>query len=362
MKNHKAGIASIGIHFPSLFLRVEELAKLRQVDPMKFVNGLGCSQIALCPKNYGAMDLAVEAAKRALSRWPGDKNQIGLVVVGTESSLDMSRPLSAWVSDELDIKGHIRSYEVKHACYGGTLGIRQALEWKLSGASQGKAALVIATDVALYKPGDPGEATEGAGAVAFIIDEPLIAEINPISYPWSKPAFDFWRPIGEKYPFVEGQYSLQCYQEAAIACFNAFLENHEDKESIIQALHAICFHTPFPRMVKKAFTAVGQSLGWNEEKIEMIFNQKIQHTMEWNKLTGNSYTASLWLAVAKTLVGLKPGHDILAFSYGSGCGAELLKLKTGSYAEKGEWTVDVKKDLAERKEITAKKYEELTKE
>lgn len=361
MNNHKAGIASIGIHFPSLYLSVEELAKLRNVDPMKYLQGLGCSKIAICPKNYGAMDLAVEAARRALSRWEGDKHQIGLIAVGTESSLDMSRPLSAWVADELDIKGPIRSYEVKHACYGGTLAIRQALEWKLSGASHGKAALIIASDVALYKPGDPGEATEGAGAVAIIIDDPLIAEINPLSYPWSKPAFDFWRPVGHKYPLVEGQFSLLCYQEAAIACFHAFL-NNQDEEKVMQDLHAICFHTPFPRMVKKAFYSVGQSLGWSDEKIEEFFNEKVNPTMDWNRLSGNSYTASLWLAVAKTLAGLELNKRIAAFSYGSGCGAELLTLNAGPLAKQGAWVQDVEKDIAHRKEISATRYEELTKD
>lgn len=356
----KSGIASIGIHFPSLYLSVEELAKLRQVDPMKYLQGLGCNKIAICPENYGASDLAVEAARRALSRWDGDINQIGLVAIGTESAIDMSRPLSAWVADALNIKGHVRSYEVKHACYGGTVAIRQALEWKLAGASHGKAALIIATDISLYKPGDPGEPTEGAGAVALIIDEPLIAEIEPLSFPYSKPAFDFWRPVGQDYPFVEGKFSLECYQEAAQACFNALIANH-DKEEIFKELQAICFHTPFPRMVQKAFYSVGKNLGWSDEKIAAIFLEKIDPTMDWNRLSGNSYTASLWLAVAKTLVGLPLNKRIAAFSYGSGFGAELLTLRAGPLAVQGAWAEDVKLDLEQRKEISGEQYDKLSK-
>ena len=59
-----------------------------------------------------------------------------MLAVGTETAVDMSRPLSAWVADRLGLKGAVRSYEVKHACYGGTLALRQAAEWRLSGAAR----------------------------------------------------------------------------------------------------------------------------------------------------------------------------------------------------------------------------------
>ena len=62
-----------------------------------------------------------------------------------------------------------------------------------------QAALVIASDVALYSLGDPGEPTQGAGAVAMIIDEPTIAAVSPTSFAFSNPAFDFWRPVGESF-------------------------------------------------------------------------------------------------------------------------------------------------------------------
>ena len=80
--------------------------------------------------------------------------------------------------------------------------MRQATEWVASGAARGKAALVVASDVALYAPKDPGEPTQGAGAVAMIISEDArIAEIELASYPYSMPVFDFWRPVGEV-PFM----------------------------------------------------------------------------------------------------------------------------------------------------------------
>ena len=73
------------------------------------------------------------AARRALGRWQGNLDDIGLIAVGTESALDMSRPLSAWVAEELGLRGAVRSYEVKHACYGGTLALKQGGGVEISG-------------------------------------------------------------------------------------------------------------------------------------------------------------------------------------------------------------------------------------
>lgn len=290
----------------------------------------------------------------------GTLDDIGLIAVGTECAPDMSRPLSAFVAEKLGIQGAVRSYEVKHACYGGTLAIRQALEWKLANIAPKKAALVIAADISLYKVGDPGEPTQGAGAVAFIIDTPDIAAIDPVSYPFSEPVFDFWRPEYEPFPSVNGDFSLECYKKAARTCFKALcIDKNVQFDNLFDMYKALCFHVPFPKMVKKAFADLCHSSGMDPEQCEQLFLEKVNPTMEWNSLTGNSYTASLWVSVAKTLCGLNAGDQITAFSYGSGCGAELLVLTAGKLAAESNWYEDVKKDLENRKEINAETYMQM---
>jgi hydroxymethylglutaryl-CoA synthase len=355
MKPQSTGIASIGLSFPPLALPVGELAALRGQDPAKFTIGLGCGDMALCSPSVGVVGLAVEAAKRALLRWGGDLSQIGLIAVGTETAVDMSRPLSAWVAEKLGLLGAVRSYEVKHACYGGTLALRQAVEWRESGAAAGKAALVIAADVALYELEDPGEPTQGAGAVAMVVDEARIAAVDTRSYPWSEPVFDFWRPVGEKHPRVDGPLSLDCYKRAAESCFRGFVEDGGDPDEFV----AVSYHVPFPKMVKKAATHVGESLGWDEQRTAAYFSERIDPHMGWNRATGNAYTASLWVSVAEALVGRSVGDRLAAFSYGSGFGAELLTLTAGPAAAEGAWAEDVEKDFAARTTIDAAAYVEL---
>jgi len=352
------GIESIGIHLPPLAMKVEELATLRGEDPEKYTVGLGCSEFSICPPGFGVVDLATEAARRALSRWDGDRARIGMIAIGTESAVDMSRPMSAYVAERLGLSGGIRSYEVKHACYGGTLALRQATEWRMSGVGGDRAALVVAADVALYEEGDPGEATQGAGAVAFVVDEPEIATIERDTYAYSEPEFDFWRPVGDQFPTVNGKLSLDCYKKAAEFCFRALL-NERDPEKALQMFSAICFHVPFPKMVRKAVLRLGEAFGLTAEKIIDLFERKVEPTMLWNKLSGNAYTASLWISVANALQGLSPGERIAAFSYGSGFGAELLSLVAGPRAKEGAWAADIEKDVAARQMITAQDYRQL---
>jgi hydroxymethylglutaryl-CoA synthase len=356
------GIAALGLQLPPLALAVEELAALRGAEPAKYTVGLGCGQMALCPPGYGVIELATGAARRALARWGGDPARIGLLAVGTETAVDMSRPLSAWVAQRLGLSGAVRSYEVKHACYGGTLALRQAVEWRLSGAARAaggapqapKAALVIAADVALYEPGDPGEPTQGAGAVAMVIDEPRVAVVDPLSFPWSEPQFDFWRPVGESFPRVDGPLSLDCYKRAAARCFAALAA--ERGTAYLDSIAAACFHVPFPKMVRKAVVELGAALGWDEPRALAYYEAKVEPTMGWNRAAGNAYTASLWIAVAQALAGLDAGREITAFSYGSGFGAELLTLTAGPECAAADWRRDVEADLAERQLIDGAAY------
>lgn len=346
MTQPPTGIASIGLAFPEAALTMETLASLRGVDENKLRVGLGCREMALCPEGTDVVSLATLAATRAIERWGKPSNDIGLIVVGTETAKDMSRPLSAFVAENLGLAGAIRSYEVKHACYGGTVALRNALEWRLSGAARGKAALVIAADVALYAPLDPGEPTQGAGAVAMIVEAPTLARVSLDSYAWSEPAFDFWRPVGEAYPRVDGKLSLDCYARATENCFAQLVQ--AEGEGTLDALRAACFHVPFPKMVKKATVRLGEMLGWDESRTSAFHESRIEPFMRWNQHVGNAYTAGLWVSVASALAEAKPNDRIAAFSYGSGFGAELLMIEAGEAVAKSGHKADFERYVRDR--------------
>lgn len=358
MQQKNIGISSIGVAIPQYGLPLVEFAKLRGVNAEQYTENLGCNIMSLCAPDENVISLAVKAAKRALQNWRGSTEQIGLVIVATESALDMSRPLSAWVMQDLNLKGNIRSYEVKHACYAGTVAVRQAVEWILSGNARGKSALLIAADVALYAPGHTGEPTQGAGAVALVIDQASIAAIDVNSFYWSESQFDFWRPVGHEYPEVNGRLSLTSYINAVMQCFTQ-LAPQESLANYLAEYELICMHVPFPKMVQKAFKRLGEYCGWDIAKINEQYQSKIYQTMEWNKLIGNAYTASLWFSVANALTHLEAKQQLLAFSYGSGCGAELLQVQCIANQKNSVWQHELEQDLSDRTIIDATFYQKL---
>jgi hydroxymethylglutaryl-CoA synthase len=252
--------------------------------------------------------------------------------------------------------GAYRSYEVKHACYGGTVALRQALEWRWSGAHRGKAALVIAADVARYTPGGPAEPTQGAGAVAMIVDDGQIAAVDRESYTWARPAFDFWRPVGNPWPEVAGKLSLDCYNEATVETFRQLLDGRPAAD-VLDSFAAIAMHVPFPRMVRKAFGALGEACGLDPDHVARLFERRVLPALTLHPKVGNSYTASLWMGVATGLAGRAAGERLAAFSYGSGFGAELLTLTAGPGAAAAPWMEDVAQDLRDREVLSAAAYD-----
>lgn len=55
-----------------------------------------------------------------------------------------------------------------NACYGGTAGLYNAINWVESWAWDGRYAMVVASDEAVYAEG-PARPSGGAGAVAFLV-------------------------------------------------------------------------------------------------------------------------------------------------------------------------------------------------
>lgn len=349
------GILSIGLSIPQHAFAENDLAELRHVDPNKYSQGLGCHNFAVAMEKEQVVEIATKAALRAIAHWKGNLSDIGLIATGTESSLDESRPLSAWVAEKIGLSGHIRSYEVKHACYGGTVAVRQAIEWIGSGAAKkGKVALVIAADICRYAPESPAEPTQGAGAVAMIIGEhPSIARFRRESFPYSQPVFDFWRPTGNDFPIVEGKVSTDKYTDALYSILKEMAEAQESYR--IEDFNKICCHVPFPKMVFKAFKEACLRLNYTEEQINMFLENKIKPYMQWNKEIGNSYTASLWFCVAQALRAADEKEKILCFSYGSGCGAEALIIDK-VYNHSKEAYEELEQDLKGRKFLTAEDY------
>jgi len=145
---------------------------------------------------------------------------------------------------------HANKGERKFACLAGTQAIDDAYNWIRAGRNRDRPAIVITTDTALYARGDPGEATQGAGAVAMLIDRgPSIVALSTEQGYGSKDETDFLKP-NQQFPSVDGKRSVQVY----LSRMREALEDYESVTDDIELDDFVYapFHTPFPGMVRKA--------------------------------------------------------------------------------------------------------------
>src|SRR5690625_4262111 len=118
------GIDKISFYSPSQYINMRELATWRNVDPDKFTFGLGQDEMAVPFPSQDAVTLAANAANKILN--DKDKEAIDLILFATESGLDFSKASSIYIHKLLNIQPHVRSLELKEACYSGTGAIQLA--------------------------------------------------------------------------------------------------------------------------------------------------------------------------------------------------------------------------------------------
>jgi hydroxymethylglutaryl-CoA synthase len=321
MSAARVGIEAMGLAVPNQYVDMVELAEARGVAPGKFLEGIGLSQMAVPSAGEDTVTLAVRAAREALAGV--DVADIGLCIVGTETAVDHSKPVASFVQGLLGLPTHCRVYETKHACYGGTAGLMTALDWLRAGSNRGRKALVIASDIARYGLRTAGEPTQGAGAVAMLVSTtPRLVELEPTVGTFSRDVMDFWRPLYSKDAVVDGQYSVTCYLEALKGAYQAYLANGGQGPS--DALAAIAYHVPYPKMAKKAHDALRALEG--DVNPVASFERQVASGLTLPRRIGNIYTGSMYLSLLSVLATdprALDGERLGFFSYGSGSCAEF---------------------------------------
>lgn len=357
------GIDHMATYVPNQYLSLKDLALARNVDENKFLVGIGIEEMAVPLPSEDAVVLAANAGYRALKEAGVSPSDIGLLIVGTESAEDKAKPTATHVHSLLGISEACRVYDIIHACAGASYALVSALDWVRSSSSH-KYALVIATDIARYGIGTPGEPTQGAGAVAMLVSKaPRLIKLEELST-YSSSVYDFWKPMDQPYPIVKGVYSVQCYLKAVSACF---------KQIEINRNFAFIYHTPYPKLVEKAHAEVVSLMG-GESDWKDHYKDKVLVSNKYPSKIGNTYTAGLWLSLVSFLEvayedaiaqGVNPAsaierHEgIYMFSYGSGSGAVLMR---GELADSWPSMVGlfrVRHALEQRRRLTVHEYEQM---
>eukprot|EP00118_Oscarella_pearsei_P025336 m.308008 g.308008 ORF g.308008 m.308008 type:complete len:463 (+) comp43233_c0_seq1:409-1797(+) len=368
----RVGILALEVYFPCTCVNHVELETFDGCSAGKYTIGLGQTNMGFCSDREDIHSLCMTAVQNLLEKRSINPATIGRLEVGTETIVDKSKSVKTVLMQLFAGSGNtsIEGIDTTNACYGGTAALFNAVSWVESSAWDGRFALVVAADIAVYASGN-ARPTGGAGAVAMLIgpNAPLALE-RGLRGTHMEHAYDFYKPdLSSEYPVVDGRLSIQCYLTALDKCYQRFTSGREGKPLTLDDLDYVCFHSPFTRLVQKSFarlmlndfllekspdTSAGKYAGLesflNKQLEESVFDKDVEKAFlkasksSYDAKTapstllgtevGNMYTASLYGGLVGLLALTKPedlvNKRIVMFSYGSGLASSMFSFNVSS--------------------------------
>ncbi|MBH1938533.1 hydroxymethylglutaryl-CoA synthase [Streptomyces sp. AV19] len=318
-----AGDSAIGIHDLSFattgfVLPHTALADHNGTEIGKYHLGIGQRSMSVPAADEDIVTMGAAAAAPIIARHGAEG--IRTVVFATESSIDQAKAGGVYVHSLLGLPSATRVVELKQACYGATAALQFAIG--LVHRNPEHRVLVIASDVSKYDLDSPGEATQGAAAVAMLVgSDPALVRIEEPSGLFTADVMDFWRPNYRDAALVDGQESITAYLQAVQGTWKDYAEQGG---RALEEFSAFCYHQPFTKMAYKAHRHLLNLCGQDTD--EAAVARAIGQTTSYNAVVGNSYTASVYLGLASLLdqADDMTGQSIGFLSYGSGSVAEFF--------------------------------------
>jgi hydroxymethylglutaryl-CoA synthase len=363
------GILAAEVYFPSTTVSAAALETFDGAARGKYTAGLGQDGLAFCGGREDAVSMALSALSRLLRRTGVKAGEVGRLEVGSESGPDASKSVKSFLMQALladdPAAAEVLGADAVHGCFGGTQALLNAADWVEGAAWDGRFAVVVASDAALYAPG-PARPTSGAGAVALLVGPgaglALERRLQAVHF---LHAHDFFRPAGAAFPVVDGALSIQTYLEALDACYalykRKFAAAHGGRPFALAAdAAAAAFHAPYSRLARRAHArllyldrSAGSSAGADVDAADFgpgphpappgglakpaaaaleaaaasAFAAQAGAGAAIARRIGNAYCASVWAAVAATVEhrgAALEGQRLLVFSFGSGAAGALL--------------------------------------
>jgi len=247
---------------------------------------------------HSVYTMAANAVLRLIQRYAIDPRKIGYLALGTESSIDNAAGaviVRGLVDQALQAEGRPRLSrdcevpELKHACLGGIYAMKGALRY-LAYDGRGRQAIVISADIAEYARGSSGEPTQGAGAVAMLLEaDPrlMTMDLHGAGSASDYRGLDFRKPFlrfsGQSpghngrlqdLPIFNGKYSTTCYVDETLHALDSmFAKRQGSRSAYFRDLAAVFMHRPYHRMPHSAWAlgylfALGQDGGDAHQELQ----------------------------------------------------------------------------------------------
>ena len=187
------GIIDIQLYIPRYYIDQNDLEEYDKVGKGKYTVGLGQAKMSFVTSGEDINSICLTVLEMILSRNRINKNDVGRMEVGTETFLDKSKSIKTFLMSLFPKNKDIEGVTTSNACYGGTNALLNAYNWINSRHYNGKYAIVIMADVAVYEKGN-ARPTGGCGAVAILLGRNANIIIESVRSTYINHVYDFYKP------------------------------------------------------------------------------------------------------------------------------------------------------------------------
>lgn len=343
---------------------------------------------------------------RLLKNYNIDPNSIGRLEVGTETLLDKSKSVKSVLMQLFGDNTSIEGVDTMNACYGGTNAFINAVHWISSPFWDGRDAIVVAGDIALYAKGN-ARPTGGAGAVAMLVGPNAPIAVEPgLRGTFMQHAYDFYKPdLTSEYPYVDGHYSVTCYTRALDAAYRDYCQREakltnghsatDSSKTPLDRFDYVAFHAPTCKLVQKSYARLLyhdylanpdsplfadvppelRDMDYEKSLTDKVvektfmglakkrFEERVNPSIQVATMCGNMYCASVWGGLVSLISHVDDaalsGKRIGLFSYGSGLAASFMSFRVNGSVAPIAKALDVPARLAARRQVAPETYDSV---
>jgi hydroxymethylglutaryl-CoA synthase len=274
-----AGVSAMSLYVPPFRVPLESWCDWTGNSWEKISAVVGKS-FRVLGRHENVYTMAANAVLRLIRQNGVDPARVGFLGLGTESSTDNAAGaviVRGMVDRALESLGlprlsrHLEVPEFKHACLGGMYALKSALRYAHCDADD-RVAIVVSADVAEYERGSSGEQTQGAGAVALLVERE--SKLFRVDLRRSGSASDYRGPDFRKpfarhfeeayaqrtrriadFPVFSGKYSTFSYlDETVLAVENMLARLSVSAGTYYENVAALFFHRPYHLMPVQAMS------------------------------------------------------------------------------------------------------------
>jgi hydroxymethylglutaryl-CoA synthase len=273
VQNSDSGVSAMSLYVPPFRVPLESWCEWTGNSWEKISAVVGHS-FRVPGRHENVYTMAANAVLRLIRQNGVDPTRVGFLGLGTESSTDNAAGaviVRGMVDRALDSLGlprlsrYLEVPEFKHACLGGVYALKSALRYARCDAGD-RLAIVVSADVAEYERGSTGEQTQGAGAVAMLV-EPA-PRLFSVDLAHSGSASDYRGPDFRK-PFARHFSEEYAKNTRRVADFPVFSGKYSTFSYLDETVHA----------VEDMLRRLGVSAGSYYENVSALFFHRPYHLM-----------------------------------------------------------------------------------